>query len=51
MNRDEPNFEKKLRKFSIVKQCPMCKQLSLSFKNNAVQCSNCGYEQQLPVTR
>jgi len=51
MDDDEPMFEKKLRKFSVVKECPRCKQLSLSFKNSSVYCENCGYEEQLPMMK
>ena len=51
MNHDEPKFEKKLRKFSVVKQCPRCKQLALSYENNRICCSNCGYEEGIPTIR
>ncbi len=51
MNHDEPRFEKKLRKFSIVSQCPRCKQLALSYKNNKICCSNCGYEEDIATIR
>ena len=51
MNHDEPEFRKKLQKFSLVKQCPMCNQLALTFKNDAVYCSNCGYEEKVPSLR
>ncbi|MDP3765277.1 MAG: hypothetical protein Q8R04_02085 [Nanoarchaeota archaeon] len=51
MDHDEPEFEKKLRKFSVIKECPKCKQLSLSFRSNSIYCTNCGYEEQLPAMR
>ena len=51
MNHDEHEFEKKLQKFSVVKKCPQCKQLSLSFNGSLIICSNCGYEEQMPVMR
>ncbi|MBI2542399.1 hypothetical protein HYV80_06860 [Candidatus Woesearchaeota archaeon] len=48
MNHDEPKFEKKLPRFSVVQQCPKCSQLSLSFRGNKIICSNCGYENSIP---
>ena len=51
MNHDEPNFNKKLQKFSVVKKCPGCNQLTLSFKNNSICCTNCGYEEKVPAIR
>ena len=51
MNHDEPDFEKKLQRFSVVKECPKCRQLSLSFKENKISCSNCGYEEKVPTIR
>ncbi len=50
MNHDEPQFEKKL-KFSVVEKCPRCGQLSLSFKESKICCSNCGYEEKVPTIR
>ncbi|MBI2653297.1 hypothetical protein HYX02_00650 [Candidatus Woesearchaeota archaeon] len=49
MNHDEPHFEKKLHKFSVVKKCPRCNKLSLSYKNGSVCCSSCGYEEKIPA--
>jgi ribosomal protein L37E len=43
MNHDEPEFEKKVPKFSVVRECPKCGQLSLSFREGKIICSNCGY--------
>lgn len=51
MNHDEPMFEKKLPRFSVVQKCPRCGHLSLSFKENKVSCSNCGYEQKISTIR
>ncbi|MBI2658865.1 hypothetical protein HYX05_02055 [Candidatus Woesearchaeota archaeon] len=51
MNHDEPEFEKKLRKFSVAKECPRCRQLALSYKNNKICCSSCGYEEDIPSLR
>ncbi|MBI2101254.1 hypothetical protein J4204_02075 [Candidatus Woesearchaeota archaeon] len=51
MNHDEERFEKKLKKFSVLKQCPRCRQLALAFEGNAVRCSNCGYEEKMPSLR
>ncbi len=51
MNHDEPDFEKKLQKFSVVKACPKCNQLSLLFKKGSVYCTNCGYEESIPTAR
>ena len=51
MNHDEPDFEKKLKKFSVAKQCPQCGQLTLAFENKKVYCKNCGYEEQMPSIR
>ena len=51
MNHDEPDFEEKLQKFSVVKACPRCNQLSLSFKHNFIVCTNCGYEEKVPTIR
>jgi len=48
MSRDEPDFEKELQKFSVVKRCPRCGQLALSSKDGALQCSGCGYEMKIP---
>ena len=41
---DEQDFEKKLQKFSIIKQCPKCKKLALSYKDYSIRCTNCSYE-------
>ena len=51
MNHDEPGFEKKLQKFSVVQKCPRCKKLSLSYQNNKIYCPDCGYEEQAPALR
>ena len=51
MSHDEPEFEKKLRKFSVAKQCPKCRQLALSYKNSKICCSSCGYEEDIPSIR
>ena len=51
MNHDEPKFEKKIPKFSVVQKCPKCMQLSLSFKENKISCNNCGYEEKVPIIR
>ena len=51
MNHDEPEFEKELHKFSVVKICPSCKQLSLSFKDNKICCANCGYEEKVQTIK
>ena len=51
MNHDDDNFEKKLRKFSVAKQCPRCGQLTLIFENKKICCTNCGYEEQMPALR
>lgn len=48
MSHGEPDFEKELQKFSVVKRCPKCGQLALSSKDGALQCSSCGYEQKIP---
>jgi len=51
MNHDEPNFNKKIGKFSVVQECPKCGQLALSFKESKIICSNCGYEEKIPTVR
>ncbi|MBI2657718.1 hypothetical protein HYX08_03410 [Candidatus Woesearchaeota archaeon] len=51
MNRGGPDFEKNLQKFSVVQECPRCRQLSLSFKQGMIICSNCGYEEKIPAIR
>ena len=51
MNHDEPKFEEKLQKFSVVQECPRCRKLSLSFRENRILCSNCGYEEKIPAIR
>ncbi len=51
MNHNESEFEKKLQKFSVVKVCPKCGQLSLLYKKNTVYCTNCDYEEELPAMR
>ncbi|MEK6892432.1 MAG: hypothetical protein AABX25_04555 [Nanoarchaeota archaeon] len=50
MNPDEDEFEK-LRKFSVVNECPRCGHLSLTFKNNMLHCANCGYAEKIPTLR
>ena len=45
---DNDDTEKKVRKFSVVKECPKCRQLSLSFKDNKLVCSSCGYNENIP---
>ena len=49
MNNDEPDFEKKAQKFSVVEECPKCGHISLSFKENRLYCSNCGYDEKIPA--
>ena len=51
MNHDEPNFDRKVQKFSVVQKCPRCGQISLSFKEKKIICSNCDYEQKVPTIR
>ncbi|MBI3035296.1 hypothetical protein HYY71_03150 [Candidatus Woesearchaeota archaeon] len=51
MNHDEQDILKKIEKISVVKQCPGCKQLSLSYKEGKIQCENCGYEEKIPSVR
>ncbi|MBI2652710.1 hypothetical protein HYX00_04560 [Candidatus Woesearchaeota archaeon] len=51
MDHDEQHFERKLQKFSVVQKCPRCKQLTLSYKNGAICCSNCGYEEKVQTIR
>lgn len=51
MNHDDKKFEKNVPKFSVVKECPKCGQLSLSFKSDKIICSSCGYEQSIPAIR
>lgn len=51
MNHDEPDFEKRLQKFSVVKKCPKCGELALSYKEGLVICTNCGYEERVPSAR
>jgi len=46
MNPLEDEFEK-LRKFSVVNECPKCGKLALSFKLNMLVCSNCGYSEKI----
>ncbi|MBI1935377.1 hypothetical protein HYS31_02965 [Candidatus Woesearchaeota archaeon] len=49
MARDEEQFRK--IRFSAVQQCPKCSELSLSFRNGALRCSSCGYEEKVPSMR
>ncbi|MBI2660572.1 hypothetical protein HYX07_05405 [Candidatus Woesearchaeota archaeon] len=49
MNYDEPKFDKKM--FSVVQECPKCGQLCLSYRQNKIICSNCGYEQSVPAIK
>ena len=51
MNHDEPDFENELKKFSVVKLCPKCKELSLSFKRGSLICENCGYMEKINTVR
>ena len=44
-------LKKKLQRFSVVQKCPRCGQLSLSFRENKICCSNCGYEERVPTVR
>ncbi|HLC50535.1 MAG TPA: hypothetical protein VJI97_03850 [Candidatus Nanoarchaeia archaeon] len=44
MDNDE-DIARKLRKFSVVKQCPKCGQLSMEYVNGKIMCSGCGFEQ------
>lgn len=43
-------FEK-LRKFAVVSECPRCRKLSLSFRKNELECSNCGYSEKIPAIK
>ena len=47
MNHDDEYIKKKFEEFSVVKKCPKCGKLSLTYRNNAVYCENCGYEQKI----
>jgi len=51
MNHDEPDFEKKFRKYSVAAACPRCQELTFAFRNNRMNCTNCGYEESIPTTR
>ncbi|MBI3027341.1 hypothetical protein HYY70_04455 [Candidatus Woesearchaeota archaeon] len=51
MNHDEQWIDKKLRRFSVVKLCPKCKQPALSYGRNSIHCTNCGYEEDFPSVR
>jgi len=51
MNHDEPHFEKKLQRFSVVQKCPRCKKLSLSYKSGLICCENCGYEEKIATIK
>lgn len=45
MNHDEEDWKNQLEKFKVVQKCPRCGQLSLKFDKGKIQCSNCGFEQ------
>ena len=47
MNHDDEYIKKKFEEFSAVKRCPKCGKLSLVYKNNAIYCESCGYEQKI----
>lgn len=51
MNHDEEFIKKKMEKFSVVKKCPKCGSLSLSYADGKIKCSECGFEQDLPKIR
>ncbi|MBI2646873.1 hypothetical protein HYW99_00165 [Candidatus Woesearchaeota archaeon] len=47
MNHNEQEIEKKLHKFSVIKVCPKCRQLSLAYSRNSIYCSNCGFKEEM----
>jgi len=51
MNHDDENFDNKIRKFSVVQECPKCGQLSLAFSKGRIVCASCGYNESIPTLR
>ena len=51
MNHDGEKFENKIRKFSVVQECPKCGQLSLAFRKGKIVCASCGYNEDIPMVR
>jgi len=45
MNHDEEDWKKQIEKFKVVQKCPRCNELSLKYVNGRIECSNCGFEQ------
>jgi len=45
MNHDEEGWKEQLEKFKMVQKCPKCGNLSLSFVEGKIKCTNCGFEQ------
>ncbi len=45
MNHDEEWLRKKFEKVSVVKKCPKCGSLSLTYKEGKLHCSECGFTQ------
>jgi ribosomal protein L37E len=44
MDHDD-DWKQNLEKFKVVQKCPKCGNLSLKFVEGKIQCSGCGFEQ------
>ncbi|MBI2548478.1 hypothetical protein HYW21_03945 [Candidatus Woesearchaeota archaeon] len=42
------DFTEKLRKTSVVKECPRCGNLTLMYAGKKIICTHCGFEEDLP---
>ena len=42
---------KELEKINIVKRCPRCNGLSLTYTEGKIKCTDCGYEEKIPDIR
>ncbi len=40
---------KDVEKFKVVKRCPKCNGLGLTFNEGRIKCQNCGYEENIKV--
>ena len=47
MNPEEGDWKKQFEKFKVVQKCPRCNELSLKYLNGKINCSECGFEQNI----
>jgi len=45
MDNNNGYLKKQIEKFKVVQKCPRCNELSLKYVNGRIECSNCGFEQ------